>query len=101
MSVPTLSENDRRTVLDTVLKAIATKSIVQDPDIDGLRAAHGQTIVQSTTPADFETAMNAMLRSLGVSHAGFFHESSPRTAGRVCCRSLKTDQEVAVLLAEN
>src|SRR5690606_10247513 len=83
MSVPTLSENERRTVLDAVLKAIATKSIVQDPDIDGLRATHEQAVVQATSPVEFETAMNAMLRSLGVSHAGFFHESSPRTAGRV------------------
>jgi C-terminal processing protease CtpA/Prc len=83
MSVPTLSENDRRTVLDAVLKAIATKSIVQDPDIEGIRATHGQAVIQATTPADFENAMNAMLRCLGVSHAGFFHESSPRTAGRV------------------
>lgn len=83
MAVPMLSENDRRTVLDAVFKAIATKSIVQDPDIDGLRATHEQAVVQAASPVEFETAVNAMLRSLGVSHAGFFHESSPRTAGRV------------------
>lgn len=83
MAVPTLSERERRAVLDAVLKAIATKSIVLDSHASGLRAAHEGTIVQAPTPVDFETAMNAMLRELGVSHAGFFHESSPRTAGRV------------------
>jgi carboxyl-terminal processing protease len=83
MEVPTLSERDRRAVLDAVLKAIATKSIVLESDASGLRAAHEVAIVQAPTPVDFETAMNAMLRELGVSHAGFFHESSPRTAGRV------------------
>jgi hypothetical protein len=30
---------------------------------------------------DFEDAMNAMLRDLGASHVGFFHEATPRAAG--------------------
>lgn len=83
MSTPTLSADERRSVLDAVLKAVETKSIVENPDIAALRAAHEATIVDATTSVDFEAAMNAMLRGLGVSHAGFFHESSPRTAGRV------------------
>lgn len=95
MAAPTLSESERRTVLDAVLKAVATKSIVQNPDIAGLRAAHEQAIVQATTAADFETAMNAMLRDLRVSHAGFFHESSPRTAGRVAIAATFTKAETA------
>ncbi|MGE3511085.1 MAG: S41 family peptidase [Vicinamibacterales bacterium] len=83
MSVPTLSERERRAVLDATLKTVATKSIVLDSDTSRLRVGHEETIVQAPTPVDFEAAMNAMLRDLGVSHAGFFHESSPRTAGRV------------------
>lgn len=95
MAAPTLSENERRTVLDAVLKAVATKSIVQDPDIVGLRAAHERAVVQATTATDFEAAMNAMLRDLGVSHAGFFHESSPRTAGRVAIAATFTKAQTA------
>ena len=83
MAVPTLSERERRAVLDAVLKAVETKSIVQTPDIAALRSAHEGAIVGAATPVDFEAEMNAMLRGLGVSHAGFFHESSPRTGGRV------------------
>lgn len=83
MSVPTPSERERRAVLDAVLKAVETKSIIQTPDIAALRSAHEEAIVGAATPVAFETEMNAMLRGLGVSHAGFFHESSPRTAGRV------------------
>lgn len=95
MPIPLLPQNERRLVLDAVFKAVATKSIVETPDIAGLRAAHEQTILQSTTPADFEAAMNAMLRDLGVSHAGFFHESSPRTAGRVAIAATFTRVETA------
>lgn len=83
MSTPTLSANERRAVLDAVLKAVGTKSVADSPNIAALRAAHERAIVDAATPIDFEAAMNAMLRGLGVSHAGFFHESSPRTAGRV------------------
>src|SRR5690606_17338764 len=93
MAIPLLPESARRAVLDAVLKAVATKSIVEAADIAGLRAAHERTILQSTTSADFETAMNAMLRDLGVSHAGFFHESSPRTAGRVAIAATFTRAE--------
>jgi len=95
MTLSLLSENERRAVLDAVLQAIATKSVVEAPDIAGLRAAHERTILQSTTPADFEAAMNAMLRDLGISHAGFFHESSPRTAGRVAIAATFTKAETA------
>lgn len=83
MAIPALSTHERRAVLDAVLRAIETKSIVDNPNVTAVRAAHEAAIVDAATPVDFETAMNAMLRGLGVSHAGFFHESSPRTAGRV------------------
>ena len=69
MSAPTLSEHERRAALDSVLKAVATKSIVPDPDVAGLRATHEQAIVHAAAPEEFEFAMNAMLRDLGVSHA--------------------------------
>lgn len=45
MAIPLLPENERRAVLDAVLKAVATKSIVEAPDIAGLRTAHERTIL--------------------------------------------------------
>lgn len=95
MAVPTLSERERRAVLDAVLKAVETKSIVLDSDTSGLRASHERTIVQAPSVIDFESAMNAMLRDLGVSHAGFFHESSPQTAGRVAIAATFTKAPTA------
>jgi C-terminal processing protease CtpA/Prc len=95
MVMPLLSEDARRSVLDAVLTAVAAKSIVEAPDVTGLRAAHERNILEASTPADFEAAMNTMLRDLGISHAGFFHESSPRTAGRVAIAATFTRAETA------
>ena len=39
--------------------------------------------------------MNAMLKDLGVSHTGFFHESAPRVAGRVAIAATFTKAETA------
>lgn len=78
-----LSELERRKVLDAVLRSVSTKFIGSDVDVSVLRSAHEADIFGADTSEEFEGAMNTMLRGLGVSHAGFFHESSPRTAGRV------------------
>lgn len=83
MAIPSLNAADRRTVLDAVLRMIDTKFMGPDVDTGALRATHEPAIVSSDSAADFEVAVNAMLRELGVSHTGFFHESAPRTAGRV------------------
>lgn len=83
MAIPTLNATDRRTALDAVLRAVETKFMGPDVDTSSLRATHEAAVVEAGSALDFETAMNAMLRDLGVSHTGFFHESAPRAAGRV------------------
>src|SRR5690349_18836149 len=83
MTSPNLNTADRRTVLDAVLRTIDTKFMGPNADTGALRATHEPAVVNADSVADFEAAMNAMLRELGVSHTGFFHESAPRTAGRV------------------
>lgn len=83
MAIPHLNAADRRAVLDAVLRAVDTKFMGLDADTGALRAKHEAAVVNADAGADFEVAVNAMLRDLGVSHTGFFHESTPRTAGRV------------------
>lgn len=83
MAPPSLTAADRRTVCDAVLRCIDTKFMGPDVDLDSLRRAHEGTVVDAESNEAFEAAMNAMLKDLGVSHTGFFHESAPRTAGRV------------------
>ncbi|HWK10770.1 MAG TPA: S41 family peptidase [Vicinamibacterales bacterium] len=83
MAIPNLNAADRRAVLDAVLRTVDTKFMGPDADTGALRATHEAAVVNADAGADFEVAVNAMLRDLGVSHTGFFHESTPRTAGRV------------------
>ena len=78
-----LTAEQRRTVLDAVLRHVATKFMVPDPDTASLRNRHEAAICAADSSEAFEAAMNGMLKDLGVSHTGFFHESTPRTAGRV------------------
>lgn len=83
MASPTLNASDRRVVLDAVLRAVDTKYMGPDADTGALRQKHEPSVLSANTSDEFESAMNAMLRDLGVSHTGFFHESAPRAAGRV------------------
>ena len=83
MASPSLTVAERRNVLDAVLRQVETKFMGPDADTASLRARHEASIVGADSPEAFESAMNAMLKDLGVSHTGFFHESAPRTAGRV------------------
>jgi C-terminal processing protease CtpA/Prc len=78
-----LTTEQRRTVLDAVLRHVATKFMGPDPDTASLRNRHEAAICAADSSEAFEAAMNGMLKDLGVSHTGFFHESTPRTAGRV------------------
>jgi C-terminal processing protease CtpA/Prc len=83
MASPNLTAAERRSVLDAVLRQVETKFMGPDADTASLRTRHEALIVGADSPEAFESAMNAMLKDLGVSHTGFFHESAPRTAGRV------------------
>jgi carboxyl-terminal processing protease len=79
----TLSESQRREVLSKVLQTIDRQFMGAEPDTAWLRQEHESSIVESADADRFETAMNAMLKALGTSHVGFFHDSRPRAAGRV------------------
>lgn len=83
MAAPTLTAAERRAVLDAVLRTIKTKFMGPDVDTMSLRSRHEAAVLNADSADAFEAAMTAMLKDLGVSHTGFFHESSPRTAGRV------------------
>ena len=80
-----------RKVLDTVDK----KFMGPEPDTKGLADTHEREVVQSATAEDFEQRMNRMLRDLGASHTGFFHESAPRAAGRIAIAATFTKAETS------
>ena len=88
-----LSESQRRDVLSKVLQTIDKQFMGAQPDTARLRQDHEAAIIQSADADQFEAAVNAMLRGLGTSHVGFFHDSRPRAAGRVAIAAtfMKTD----------
>lgn len=78
-----LTQAQRQSVFDKTLEVIATKFAGPDVDVQRLRAEHERMVVRGETAAAFEEGIDALLRSLGTSHTGFFHESRPRAAGRI------------------
>ncbi|MCC6178182.1 MAG: hypothetical protein IT305_23000 [Chloroflexi bacterium] len=78
-----LTEAQRRTVFDKILELIDTKFAGPEPDTRKLRETHEAGIVGSQTSEAFEEGVDALLRALGTSHTGFFHESRPRATGRI------------------
>ena len=88
-----INQPDRRAVLDNVLRAIDTKFMGPDVDVGILRSTHESAILNAETREAFESEMNALLRALGVSHTGFFHEAVPRAAGRVALAATFTKAE--------
>lgn len=78
-----LSAEERRSVFENVVAAIDTKFMGPDVDTRTLRDRHEETILNAEEREAFEAAMNALLKDLRVSHVGFFHESTPRAAGRI------------------
>ncbi len=78
-----LTEAQRRTVLDKILQLVDTKFAGPEPDTRKLRETHEAGIVGSETSEAFEEGVDALLRALGTSHTGFFHESRPRATGRI------------------
>jgi C-terminal processing protease CtpA/Prc len=81
--VPTLTASEQRSVLDNVLTTIDAKFMTPGVDTKALRLRHEETVVRADTSEAFETAMNGLLKDLGASHSGFFHEAAPRAASRV------------------
>lgn len=85
-----LTEAQRRTVLDKVLHVVNTKFMGADVDVNQLRATHEDRVVNASTAEDFEEALSAVLRDLKTSHTGVFHESRPRSAGRIAMAATLT-----------
>jgi hypothetical protein len=78
-----LNESQRREVFGKVLDAIDRKFMGPEPDTKALRERHEAMVVQSATAEDFEQALTDLLKDLGTSHTGIFHEGRPRAAGRI------------------
>jgi C-terminal processing protease CtpA/Prc len=76
-------EAERRTILNRVLTVVDRKFMGTEQNTAALRERHEQKVLHAQTKTDFEDAINGMLRDLAVSHVGFFHESTPRAAGRI------------------
>src|SRR5947208_160699 len=91
-----LTEPQRNAVLTKTLHFVGKKFVAPkqpSPDIDKLRASHQDEILRSSSPEEFEQAVNRMLQTLGTSHTGFFHESRPRAAGRIAIAATLTKRD--------
>jgi C-terminal processing protease CtpA/Prc len=66
-----------------------------EPNTRRLRDEHEGPIIRAQSPDDFEQAMNAMLKLLGASHTGFFHEKRPRAAGRIAIAATLTKAQTS------
>lgn len=93
MNAPT--EVQRRTVLNHVLSVIDRKFMGAEPDTNALREKHEEKVARAQTRAEFEDALNHMLRDLGASHVGFFHEATPRAAGRIAIAATFTKADTS------
>jgi carboxyl-terminal processing protease len=91
--MPALNETQRRAVFQKVLGTVDKKFMGPEPDTKTLAQNHEQRVVQSSTAEEFEQTMNQMLKDLGASHTGFFHESAPRAAGRIAIAATFTKAE--------
>lgn len=88
--MPFLNAAQRQSILDKVVDALETKFMGPDVDTATLRARHEDSIVKADDSEAFEGAVNALLKDLGVSHVGFFHEGRPRAAARIAIAATLT-----------
>ena len=95
LEVTFLTEPQRRTVFDKVLRLVDTKFMGADVDVNQLRDAHESRVVNANTPEDFEQALDGLLRDLKTSHTGLFHEARPRSAGRIAMAATLTKADTA------
>lgn len=85
-----LDERQRRAVFERIVRLIETKFSGPEPDLRRLREEHETAIVTAQSGEAFESAIDALLRALGTSHTGIFHESRPRSAGRIAMAATLT-----------
>ncbi|HEX5432868.1 MAG TPA: hypothetical protein VFY05_01415, partial [Candidatus Angelobacter sp.] len=91
-----LSKTDREKILQKTCRTVEKQYF--DPRFNGknwpaLVEANKKTILDADDPARFESAMHDLVRQLGTSHTGFFHQSVNRVPGRlaVCATFRKTE----------
>jgi carboxyl-terminal processing protease len=90
-----VNDAQRRDVLTKVLATVDQKFMGAEPNTRSLREEHEAAILGADTADNFEQAMNSMLKQLGTSHTGFFHEGRPRAAGRIAIAATLTKAETA------
>jgi C-terminal processing protease CtpA/Prc len=90
-----LTPADRLSVLDKVIAAIDSKFMGPDVDTQELRNRHEEAVLNAETSEAFEAAFSDLLRDLGVSHTGFFHEATPRAAGRIAIAATFTKADTS------
>lgn len=90
-----LSETERRAVFEKIIRLVDTKFAGADPDTARLRLEHEAAAVRAETVEAFEQAIDGLLRALGTSHTGFFHESRPRSAGRIAMAATLTKADTS------
>lgn len=83
---PRLTESQRTAIFDKVAKTLEKQ--YHDPNFNGTdwpkRASEARDrIVRLAHPEEFESAVHELVRSLGTSHTGFFHQSVRRMPSRL------------------
>lgn len=81
-----VDRKQREAILAAVQRAVQTK--FYDPKLKGLNWAAEvervrDEIVSADDPTEFEKSVNALLKRLGASHTGFFHESIRRATAKM------------------
>ncbi|MGH9327272.1 MAG: S41 family peptidase [Terriglobia bacterium] len=81
-----LTKNDREKIFARTCQIVEKRYF--DPKFNGkswpaLVGARKQAILEAEEPAEFERRMHDLVRELGTSHTGFFHQSVNRVPGRL------------------
>jgi C-terminal processing protease CtpA/Prc len=64
-------------------------------DVSTLKARHEPAVVGSESAEAFEQALTNLLKDLGTSHTGCFHDARPRIAGRIAIAATFAKSETA------
>lgn len=91
----TLAAAQRKAVFEKVLETVQRKFVGPVPDVSTLRHDHGSRVLGASTVVEIEQAITALLKDLGTSHVGCFHESTPRAAGRIAIAATFTKADTA------
>lgn len=99
MAAEELLTADMDSILEKVVETVERK--LYDPKLNGvnwraLAAQRKADILASRGAEEFECRINDLIKELRVSHAGFYHESKPRAAGKIAISAtfFRTDEAV-------